>query len=70
MPIFVQLVTFSSSGGKFDERKDTDRINQFLLTLQQNHARIISVIPSVGGSMGSTAAVYVITYEAIKPIAC
>ncbi len=62
MGIFVQLVTFSSSRGRFDEIKDTDRINQFLSILQENGARIISVIPSIGGSTSDTAAVYVITY--------
>ncbi|MBI2288090.1 MAG: hypothetical protein HYY41_06000 [Chloroflexi bacterium] len=68
MPKFVQLVTFESTGGKFDERKDTNRINEFLEVLQTNGAIIISVTPSLGGQAAKTSAVYVITYEAPSPI--
>ena len=68
MPIFVQLVTFSSSGGKFDERKDTRRVNEVLTELQSKGARIINITPSVGGKgdavLGSVSALYLITYEA------
>ena len=68
MPKFVQLVTFESSSGKFNEEKDTKRINKVLEELQRNKATIISVTPSVGGGMTNTAAVYVILYEANTPI--
>lgn len=68
MAVFVQLVTFSSKGGQFDEMKDTERINGFLAVLQNEGAKIISVTPAVGGKMEAIAAVYVITYEADEPI--
>ncbi len=64
MPTFVQLVTFSSRKGSFDEGKDTARINEYLSALQSERALIKSVTPAIGGATGHTAAVYVITYEA------
>ena len=69
MAKFVQLVTFRSSSTKFDERKDTRRINEFLVKLQNNGATVINVIPSIGGDIGNVAAVYVIIYEAPAPVA-
>ena len=68
MAKFVQLVTFSSTRGSFNEKNDTVRINEYLLALQDNGAIIKSVTPAIGGSTSATAAVYVITYEADKPI--
>jgi len=68
MPIFVQLVSFSSSKGLFDEKNDTFRINKYLSVLQSNAAVIKSVTPAIGGATSATAAVYVITYEAPEPI--
>ncbi|MFH0769258.1 MAG: hypothetical protein V1932_06805 [Chloroflexota bacterium] len=73
MAVFVQLCTFSSAG-KFDEKKDTHKINEVLTKLQNNGAKIMSITPSMGsmgmGTLGSNiAAVYVITYEASAPIA-
>ena len=76
MGIFVQLVTFSSAGGKFDEKKDTTRINEYLSWLQKGGARIVSVNLSVGGGVGASSlvgganipATCLITYEAPAPI--
>lgn len=68
MPIFVQLVTFESSSGMFDEKKDTRRVNEVLTQLQNKGAKIINIGSSVGGKgdamTSSLAAVYLITYEA------
>ena len=74
MPIFVQLVTFSSGGGKFDEKKDTRKINEVLAKLQDSGAEIRGITSSIGGmgsgmGVGSVSAVYVITYEAPAPVA-
>jgi len=69
MPIFVQLVTFSTGGGKFDEKKDTSKINQVLAKLQDNGAEIRDVTLSVGGMVLSVSAVYIVTYNAPAPIA-
>ena len=69
MPIFVQLVTFSTGGGKFDEKKDTRKINEVLAKLQDNGAEITDVTPAIGGMPINAPAVYVITYEAAAPIA-
>lgn len=68
MAVFVQLVAFNSKRGEFDERGDTQTINTYLVDLQENGAKIISVTPSIGGKMEVIAAVYVITYEAPEPI--
>jgi len=75
VPTFIQLVTFTSVGGKFNEKKDTHKVNEVLTKLQNKGAKIMSITPSVGGigSAGplvssSIAAVYVITYEAPAPI--
>ena len=65
MPIFIQLVTFSSSTGKFNADGDTQAINEVLQRLQDKGARIISIVPQIGGA---TSAVYTITYEAPKQI--
>lgn len=68
MAKFVQLLTFYSAGGKFDEVKDTHRLNEVLKALQDDKATIISVLPAAGGAGTGTAAVYVITYEAPAPV--
>jgi D-arabinose 5-phosphate isomerase GutQ len=65
---FVQLVTFESSSGRFDERKDTETINGWMRYLQNEGAEIISVTPALGGQMAKSSAVYVILYEAEEPI--
>jgi hypothetical protein len=69
MPIFVQLVSFSSNRGSFDEKNDTVRINEYLSALQSKRAVIKSVTPAIGGATSATAAVYVIMYEADEVIA-
>jgi len=64
MPIFVQIVSFSTSRGKLDETKDTKKLNEIMEKLQQEGARILDV--KVTLSVGS--AVYLITYESAKPL--
>jgi len=69
MPIFVRLVSFSTFGGKFNAKKDSQAINRALQELQDKGARIISVTPSSAGAiMQGIAAIYTITYEAPSPI--
>jgi len=65
MPIFVQLASFSTSKGKFDQKKDTKRLNEIMEKLQHEGARILDV--KVTLSVGS--AVYLVTYESAKPLA-
>ena len=67
MPVFVQMLSFRSSRQDFDEKKDTERINEVLKDLQEKGARIIDVKVNLAGTI-STAAVYLITYEADTPI--
>jgi hypothetical protein len=67
MPIFIQMLSFRSQRQDFDEIKDTERINGVLKELQEKGARIIDVKVNIAGSI-STAAVYLIIYEADSPI--
>jgi hypothetical protein len=67
MPVFVQMLSFRSSRQDFNEIKDTERINEVLKELQEKGARIIDVKVNLAGTI-STAAVYLITYEADSPI--
>ncbi len=67
MPVFVQMLSFRSSRQDFDEKKDTERINEVLKELQEKGARIIDVKVNLAGTI-STAAVYLITYDADNPI--
>ena len=67
MPVFVQMLSFRSSRQDFDEKKDTKRINEVLKELQEKGARIIDVKVNLAGTI-STAAVYLITYDADSPI--
>ena len=69
MSMFVQLATFSSFSGEFDEKKDSQRINEILRKLQDKGARIVGISTSISRSSGANAtAVYLITYEANDPI--
>lgn len=75
MPIFVQLVK-CASGGKFGEKKDSEKINETLKRLQDCGAKIISITPAIAGSglsiagtgLNAPSAVCVITYEASAQI--
>ena len=67
MPVFVQMLSFRSSRQDFDEKKDTERINEVLKELQEKGARILDVKVNLAGTI-STAAIYLITYEADSPI--
>jgi hypothetical protein len=67
MPVFVQMLSFRSSRQDFNETKDTERINEVLKELQEKGARIIDVKVNLAGTI-STAAIYLITYEADSPI--
>lgn len=67
MPVFVQMLSFRSSRQDFDEKKDTERMNEVLKELQEKGARIIDVKVNLAGTI-NTAAVYLITYEADSPI--
>ncbi len=65
MSIFVQLASFQSISGKFDEKKDSQRINEILSKLREKGAKIEGISASIGGSGGANAtAIYLITYEA------
>ena len=69
MSMFVQLASFRSTGGLFDEKKDSRRINEILRELREKGAKITGINVSIGGSGGgNTSAVYLITYEASTPI--
>ena len=69
MRTFVQLASFSSSSGKFDEKKDSRSINEILGKLQDKGAQIVGISTSISRSSGANAtAVYLITYEANDPI--
>ena len=65
VPVFVQLASFSTSSGKFDQKKDTKRLNEIMEKLQHEGARILDVKLTL--SVGS--AVYLVTYESAKPLA-
>jgi hypothetical protein len=67
MPVFVQMLSFRSSRQDFNETKDTERINEVLKELQEKGARIIDVKVNLAGTI-STAAIYLITYDADAPI--
>ena len=67
MPTFVRLLSFSTSG-KFNAKKDSQTINQALQELREKGARIISIVPVMGGGFGSVPAIYTIIYEAPSPI--
>ena len=67
MPVFVQMLSFRSSRQDFNETKDTERINEVLKELQEKGARIIDVKVNLAGTI-STAAIYLITYDADSPI--
>ncbi len=67
MPVFVQMLSFRSSRKDFNETKDTERLNAVLKELQEKGARIIDVKVNLAGTI-STAAIYLITYEADSPI--
>jgi len=67
MPVFVQMLSFRSSRQDFNETKDTERINEVLKELQEKGARILDVKVNLAGTI-STAAIYLITYEADSPI--
>ncbi len=68
MSMFVQLATFSSASGKFDEKKDSRSINEILRKLQDKGVRIVGISASIAGELSNATAVYVITYEANAPI--
>lgn len=68
MAKYVYLATFYSNTGKFDEVRDTARMNEILHKLQQKNTKIISVEPSLGNAGDGVAAVFVITYEAEEPV--
>jgi hypothetical protein len=67
LPVFVQILSFRSQRQDFDEIKDTERVNEVLLGLQEKGAKIIDVKVNLAGSI-STAAVYLIIYESERPI--
>ena len=67
MPVFVQMLSFRSSRQDFNETKDTERINEVLKELQEKGGRIIDVKVNLAGTI-STAAIYLIIYEADSPI--
>ena len=69
MSMFVQLAACSSSSGKFDEKKDSQHINEVLSKLRDRGGQIFGITASVGGSGNTyTSAIYLITYEASYPI--
>ena len=68
MAKFVYLVNFYSATGKFDEVRDTARINEILQKLQNKKANIISITPALGDAGGGVAAVCAVVYEAGAPI--
>lgn len=68
MAKYVYIATFLSSSGKFDEFRDTARMNDILHHLQERKAGILSVQPALGGQTGAVSAVYLITYEAEVPV--
>ena len=69
MKTYVQLASFQSISGKFDEQKDSRRINEILGKLQDRGAKIIGIRASAGGSgTSNVTAVYLISYEANEPI--
>lgn len=68
MSVFLQIASFTSVSGKFDETKDTQSINEKLQKLQDRGAKIIGVNVSLGGAESIVSAIYTITYEASAPI--
>ena len=64
MPTFIQLAVFSTSKGKFDQKKDTKRLNEIMEKLQNEEARILDVKATLSVGL----AVYLITYESSKPL--
>ena len=64
MPTFVQMLSFYSARQRFDEKRDTERLNEVMKELQEKGAKILDVKVSLAGS----AAVYIITYQADSPL--
>ena len=63
MPTFVQMLSFYSARQRFDEKKDTGRLNEVMKELQEKGAKLLDKV-----SLAGNAAVYVITYQADSPL--
>lgn len=59
MPVLIQSLSFSSLTGNFDSDGDTRKVNETMMRLQQNGARILDVKVTIAQS----TAIYLITYE-------
>lgn len=68
MAKYVHLITFYSATGKFDEVRDTVRINDVLRKLQDKKANIVSITPVLGDASGGVAEICMIVYEAGAPV--
>ncbi len=68
MPVYVALWTTSTVKGGFNDKKDTKKINEVLEEIQQKGGKIIDVKVTLGGQRNVTPAVYLIIYEADKPL--
>ena len=69
MPIYVALVHFKTLTGVFDVVKDTQKLNSVLHMLQMKGAKILD-IKATAFPKGEhrASAIYVIIYEAEKPL--
>lgn len=68
MPIYVALWSTRTITGVFNAKADAKKINELLGWLQQNGAKIINVKVSLGGERDHITAVYLVLYEAEKPL--
>ncbi len=67
MPTFVQMLSFFSARGHFDEKKDTGRLNEALKALQEKGAKILDVKVRLQ-YFNAAVAMYLITYESQAPL--
>jgi len=69
--VYAAIVVFYSALSVFNGVKDTKKLNSMLETIQSRSGKVLDVkvaTTSRGGRTGGTIAIYLITYEAGKPI--
>jgi len=68
VPTFVHLVSDFTTSGKFNVRKQTETINHILKEIQEKGAKVLDIRVGIGGQEHIVSLIYIILYEAEKPI--
>jgi hypothetical protein len=68
MPVYVALWATDTMLGRFDDKKDTKKLNEILELIQSKGGKILDVKVSLGGKENRVSAVYLILYEANIPL--